>query len=84
MKRIYPDIEQAKCRIKMRETPSPRKRYEVTINIMSTHSTYHYSDFGWDLKNIFDQISNAMKKKVAQRSKRTRRNTMRRVEIPQE
>lgn len=84
MKKIYPDIEQAKCRIKIRETPSPRKRYEVTINIMSTHSSYHYSDFGWDLKYIFDQISNAMKKKVAQRSKRTQRNTMRRVEIPQE
>ena len=84
MKKVYPDIEQAKCRIKMRETPSPRKRYEVTINIMSTHSSYHYSDIGWDLKNIFDQISNAMKKKVGQRSKRTQRNTMRRVEIPQE
>jgi hypothetical protein len=46
-----------------RETLS-KKRYEVTINIMSTHFSYHYSDFGWDLKYIFDQISNAMKKKL--------------------
>lgn len=84
MKKIYPDIERAKCRIKMRETPSPRKRYEVTINIMSTHSSYHYSDIGWNLQNIFDKISNTMKKKIAHRSKRRQRNTLRKMNIPQE
>ena len=42
LKKIYPDIEQARCRVKIREIQGARKRYEVDVSIISTHAVANF------------------------------------------
>ena len=76
LKKIYPDIEEARCRLKIREIQGARKRYEVDANIISTHRIDTYVNVGWDLGKMFDQMSDSLKKrishKVTQRQKGSR------------
>jgi CBS domain-containing protein len=65
LKKIYPDIEEARCRLKIRETQGARKRYEVDANIISTHRIDTYVNVGWDLAKMFDQMSDSLKKRIS-------------------
>jgi hypothetical protein len=64
---VYPDIEEARCCLKIREIQGARKRYEVDSNIISTHTVTSYSNSGWDLAKMFDQMSDSLKKRMAHR-----------------
>jgi CBS domain-containing protein len=70
LKKIYPDIEQARCNIKLRRVLGARKRYEIDVRIISTHGTISYTNTGWDLAKLFDEMSNALKKKISHRYKK--------------
>jgi len=67
LKKIYPDIEQARCRVKIRDIQGARKRYEIDANIISTHGVASYVNVGWDLPKMFDQMSDSLKKRLAHR-----------------
>ncbi|MGG6460764.1 MAG: CBS domain-containing protein [Candidatus Eiseniibacteriota bacterium] len=67
LKTVYPDIEEARCRLKIREIQGARKRYEVDSNIISTHAITSYTNSGWDLAKMFDQMSDSLKKRMAHR-----------------
>ena len=67
LKKIYPDIEQARCRVKIREIQGARKRYEVDASIISTHAVANFVNIGWDLPKMFDQMSDSLKKRIAHR-----------------
>jgi CBS domain-containing protein/ribosome-associated translation inhibitor RaiA len=68
LRRIYPDIEQAHCRIKLRKITGARKRYEIDVHILSTHGGITYTKNGWDLATLFDEMTNALKKKISHKS----------------
>jgi len=65
LKEIYPDIEQAGCRVKIREIQGAR--YKVDASIISTHAVANFVNVGWDLPKIFDQMSDSLKKRIAHR-----------------
>jgi CBS domain-containing protein len=67
LKTVYPDIEEARCRLKIREIQGARKRYDVDTNIISTHRVTSYANSGWDLAKMFDQMSDSLKKRMAHR-----------------
>lgn len=67
LRSVYPDIEEARCRLKIREIRGARKRYEVDSNIISTHAMTSYTNSGWDLAKMFDQMSDSLKKRMAHR-----------------
>ena len=67
LRRVYLDIEQARCRIKIRDISGARKRYEIDAHIYSTHGSITYTRVGWDLAKIFDEMNDALKKKVSHR-----------------
>jgi CBS domain-containing protein len=67
LKKIYPDIEEARCRLKIRQIQGARKRYEVDANIISTHRIDTYVNIGWDLAKMFDQMNDSLKKRMAHR-----------------
>ena len=54
LKTVYTDIEEARCRLKIREIQGARKRYEIDSNIISTHAVTSYANSGWDLAKMFD------------------------------
>ncbi len=70
LKKIYPDIEQARCNIKLRRVLGARKRYEIDVRIIPTHGTISYTNTGWDLAKLFDEMSNVLKKKISHRYKK--------------
>jgi CBS domain-containing protein/ribosome-associated translation inhibitor RaiA len=71
LRKIYPDIEEARCHIKLRSVQGARKRYEIDVHILSTHGNISYTNIGWDLAKLFDEMTDAMKKKVSHKHKKT-------------
>jgi ribosome-associated translation inhibitor RaiA len=64
LKKIFPEIEEARCRIKIKSISGKRNRYEVSVNIITTAEIYSYTGTGWDLPTLMDQLSNGLKRKV--------------------
>ncbi len=64
LKKIFPEIEEARCRIKIKSIRSKRNRYEVSVNIITTAEIYSYTGTGWDLPILMDQLSDGLKRKV--------------------
>ena len=77
LRKIYPDVEQARCRIKIKDVSGARKRYEIDAHVMSTHGSIAYTRVGWDLAKIFDEMSDALKKKVSHRFTGRQRESVR-------
>jgi CBS domain-containing protein len=75
LKTTYPDIEEARCRIKIRDIQRARKRYELDSSIISTHRSINYANTGWDLARMFDQMSDSLKKRMAHRVTTKQRNS---------
>ena len=70
-KTTSPEIEEARCHIKLRDIEGKRKRYEVDVNIITPYRRHTYTNMGWDLARMFDQMSDSLKKQIAH--KRSRR-----------
>jgi CBS domain-containing protein len=77
LRKIYPDVEQARCRIKIKDMLGARKRYEIDAHVVSTHGSIAYTRIGWDLAKIFDEMSDALKKKVSHRFTGRQRESVR-------
>ena len=71
LRKIHPDIEEARCHIKLRSVQGARKRYEIDVHILSTHGNISYTNIGWDLAKLFDEMTAALKKKVSHKHKKT-------------
>lgn len=68
LKKSYPSIEEAKAVIKtFTEGNNERRRYEVSVSIITPKRTYAYSEQGWELPVIFDNLSNKLKKMVSRK-----------------
>jgi CBS domain-containing protein/ribosome-associated translation inhibitor RaiA len=64
LKKIFPEIEEARCRIKIKNIRGKRNRYEVSVNIITTAEIYSYTGTGWDLPILMDELSDGLKRKV--------------------
>ena len=73
LKRIAPEIEEARCKMKLRDIKGERMRYEVDVSIITPYRRHVYTNSGWDLPKIFDQMSDSLKKRFGHRL--TRRQT---------
>ena len=71
MRKIHPDIEQARYHIKLRRVSGSRKRYEMDVHIRSTHGNISYTNVGWNLAKMFDEMNHALKKRIANKNKKT-------------
>ena len=77
LRKIYHDILEARCRIKLKDVTGLRKRYEVDAHIIWTHGSITYTDTGYDLARIFDEMSDALKKKISHKYGRKSRRSIR-------
>lgn len=66
LKRIVPDIEEARCKIKTIHNKDKKSHYEVDVSIITPHDRHTYADSGWDLAKIFDAMSESLKKTFTQ------------------
>lgn len=76
LKKIVPEIEEARCKIKQHDVSGERKRYEVDASVITPYVRHSYVDSGWDLAKIFDEMSESLKKKF------THDNELRKQKVP--
>lgn len=72
--RSLPDISEARAIIKMGETKSPKKKYEVKVFLVHPRNHYSYSVRSFELADAFDEVSNWVKELV-QRSRPRKQRT---------
>jgi CBS domain-containing protein len=64
LRKIFPEIEEVRCKIKIKNKGSKKNRYEVNVNIITTAENYSYSRSGWNISIIMDELSEGFKRKV--------------------
>ncbi|MEM2856153.1 MAG: CBS domain-containing protein [Candidatus Nitrosocaldaceae archaeon] len=72
LRKTYTDILEARCRIKIKDVTGERKRYEVDMHIITPKENISYIDIGWDLANVFDNVSNALKRRLEKKDNKRR------------
>lgn len=79
LKRVFPDIEEARSVIKISESVKgkERRRYEVDIVIKTTKDIVSFTHKGWELPSIYDELSNRIKRLPSQKRRKTRRKRTR-------
>jgi CBS domain-containing protein len=71
--RRFPYVEQAKAVIKTTDqTTRERRRYEVSVTLVTPKKVFVYTDMGFELANIFDEVANHLKVMMTERPKRRR------------
>lgn len=80
LKRMAPEIEEARCKMKLRDIEGERRRYEVDVSIITPYRRHVYTNNGWDLAKMFDQMSDSLKKRFAHRPTRRRTESIRQKE----
>jgi CBS domain-containing protein len=74
LRRSVPDISEARAIIKMGETKSPKKKYEVKVFLVHPRNHYSYSVRSFELADAFDEVNNWVKELV-QRSRPRKQRT---------
>ncbi len=66
-----PRIQEARAVIQSIEGPErERRRYEVSVTLVTPKRNYSYSLTGFELANIFDEVQRHLKTMTAERPKR--------------
>lgn len=65
-------ILEARCRIKIKDVTGERKRYEVDMHIITPTKRFTYTDEGYDLANVFDNVSNYLKRSIERSTRKSR------------
>jgi CBS domain-containing protein len=75
--KISPEILEARSVIKTKtRIPSKeRKRYEVTVHIRTSKTSYSYSTSGWELADLYDTITDRLKRLLSQKGPRRKQRT---------
>ncbi|MGD1837641.1 MAG: HPP family protein [Nitrososphaeraceae archaeon] len=60
-------IIESKCRIKISKRTEKKKRYDVSVNIITKNKVYRYSKSDWELSKIIDQIYSSLKKQFSKK-----------------
>jgi CBS domain-containing protein len=84
LKRMAPEIEEARCKMKLRDIEGERRRNEVDVSIITPYRRHVYTNIGWDLAKMFDQMSDSLKKRFAHRRTRRQAESVRRTDTSSE
>jgi hypothetical protein len=67
--RSLPDILEARSVIKASERTGHRRRYEVKVELITPGKTMSYGLSGWNLPEVFDELSERMKRVTTKKPK---------------
>jgi len=78
LSKTSPDIEEARCRIRIADVGGERVRYQIKVNIFTPHKRHVYtSDREYDLGRIFEEMSNSLKNQLAHKKTDKQRESIR-------
>jgi CBS domain-containing protein len=72
LRKIFSEIEEVRCRIKIKNKGGKKNRYEVNVNIITTTENYSYARSGWNISIIMDELSDGFKRKVIKEERKNR------------
>jgi len=75
LKKGFPDVQEARSVIKVKER-GQRRRYEVKVALSTPYRNYAYSQVGWDLPSIYDEVSNKIKRLLAEKPSKRRHESV--------
>jgi CBS domain-containing protein len=70
LKKTMPDLEEARCRIRLSSVRGKIKKYEIEVSIFTPTNRYSYTNEGSDLATIFDLMKDSLKKKLTQKNQK--------------
>ncbi|MGZ5550201.1 MAG: CBS domain-containing protein [Nitrososphaeraceae archaeon] len=73
LKKTMPDLEEARCRIRLSTVRGKTKKYEIEVSIFTPTNRYSYTNEGSDLATIFDQMKDSLKNKLTQKNHKHQR-----------
>lgn len=79
LKKVYPEIQEAKVYVKKHHGTGSRYNYEVSASIITPHQRYVFSREGFDLSKVFDEISGRLLRLLAKRAKKRYKLSIRKV-----
>jgi CBS domain-containing protein len=83
--KVFPDILEARSVIKSKpKEGSERGRYEVEVEIITPGESFSYSEEGWDLPQLYDVITDRLKRLMTKRQKNRRPRERESRETPEE
>jgi predicted transcriptional regulator len=86
IRNVYSEIQEAKILIKKQRSGSKNKRegkFDVSVMVTTPHySPFIFKESGWDLGQIFESLSQKMRRKLSKRAKRRFKSSIRKIETP--
>ncbi len=86
IRNVYSDIQEARVSIKKQRSGSKNRKegmYEVSIMIVTPHfAPFIFKEAGWDLGNVFETLSQKMRRTLSKRAKRRSKPSIRKIETP--
>ncbi|HEV2225270.1 MAG TPA: CBS domain-containing protein [Nitrososphaerales archaeon] len=73
LRKTIPEITEARAVIKMGETKSPKKKYQVRILILSPERQFSYRIFSYELADAFDSVNDWVKRISSSHPTKSRR-----------
>jgi len=70
LKKSSPKIEEIRATIKSEKASNDKHRYEVKVSIIAAGKINSYSEEGWNISAVFDEISSKMKRLLTQKPER--------------
>lgn len=70
LKKTMPDLEEARCKIKLSSVRGKIKKYEIEVRIFTPTNRYSYTNEGSDLATIFDLMKGSLKNKLTQKNQK--------------
>jgi CBS domain-containing protein len=78
LSKISPQIQEARCKIKIKDMEGERKRYEISANIYTAHRLYVYTSTNrWDLASLFDEMIEGLKNQIGSVKKEHQNDSLR-------
>lgn len=86
IRNVYSEIQEAKVTIKQQRSGSTNRRegkFDVSVMITTPHyAPFIFKESGWDLGQIFESLSQKMRRKLSKRAKRRFKPSIRKLVTP--
>lgn len=80
LEKVFPNVIESKVSIETQNSEGSRKFYDVTTTINAGKNSLVYTDSGWDLLKISDEICRKIESELSDKENKRQRDSIRKKE----
>ena len=80
LQKVYSRIDEVRLTIEKSKTGGKRKNFEVRVMIITPYRRHIYTETGWDLSNVCEQLGQRLLRNLSKRRKNRARTSIRKIE----